>query len=361
MLVLSNADVEQVLDMPSVMDALDQAYRDLADQRATNVPRVDSLSDHPEREDAVHAFKSMSSSYPRAGVAALRLNSDIIAWPRTADGGIRRQKLAVSGEAGLYNGGVLLFSTITGELLAIMSDGVVQRMRVGATNGLALRHLARSDARTVALLGSGWQAGTQLSAVTEALSLDQVRVFSPTKENRERFVANAGPTVDVEVVAASSADEAVAGADVIMLSTNALTPVFQEQWLSPGLTVTTIRGPELPRAILRRFDRVVVHQHELVRAFATEEARRRSPEFHDGEYGAPNADAFDLSGSASLVDVLSDPSRGRASADETVAFHNFVGMGLQFAAVGALVLERARAAGLGHEIPTEWFLQDVHP
>lgn len=361
MLVLSNADVEKVLDIRSVMDALDLAYRDLAENRATNVPRVDSLAEHAEREDAVHAFKTMSSSYPRGGVAALRLNSDIIAWPRSDDGGIRRTKLAVSGEQGLYNGGILLFSTVTGELLAIMSDGVVQRMRVGATNGLALRHLARSDARTVALLGSGWQAGTQLSAVAEALPITQVRVFSPSQENRERFVASSGPTVDAEVMAASSAEEAVDGADIIMLSTNALTPVFKESWLVPGVTVTTIRGPELPRTILRRFDRVIVHQHEMVRAFATDEARRRSPEFHDGEYGAPDAGAFDLSEQASLIDVLSDPTRGRANDGETVAFHNFVGMGLQFAAVGAVVLERAREAGLGHEVPTEWFLQDVHP
>ena len=360
MLVLSNADVEQVLDMPSVMAALDRAYRDLAERRATNVPRVDSLAEHPGREDAVHAFKTMSASYPRGGVAALRLNSDVIAWPRSADGGIRRTKLPVSGE-GLYNGGILLFSSETGELLAIMSDGVVQRMRVGATNGLALRHLAASDEPTVALLGSGWQAGAQIAAVVEALPVRQVRVFSPSRENRERFVATEGPKVATEVVAAESAEAAVHGADIIMLATNALTPVFQEEWLVPGLTVTTIRGPELPRSILRRFDRVVVHQHEMVRAFATDEARARSPEFHDGEYGAPDVDAFDLSVLPNLLDVLVDPSVGRSRPEDTVAFHNFVGMGLQFAAVGAVVLERARAAGLGHEVPTEWFLQDVHP
>lgn len=361
MLVLSNPEIEQVLDMAAVMDAIEQAYRDLGASLATNVPRVDSLVEHPTRQDAVHAFKTMSASYPRAGIAALRLNSDIVAWPAASDGGRRRKKLPVAGDPGRYNGSIQLYSTETGEPLAMFPDGVVQRTRVGATNGLALRHLARSDARTLALLGSGWQAGAQLLAADVALSIDTIRVFSPSQENRERFTATHQGRVEAEIVPVADPVTAVDGADVIMLATNSLQPVFDPAWIAPGLTVTSIRGPELPRPTLQRFDRVLVHQRETVRAYATTEATARSPEFQDGEYGVKDAESFDLTALPTLVDLLRDPALGRRDDRESIAFHNFAGFGLQFAAVGSVVLEAARAAGLGREIPTEWFLQDVHP
>ena len=80
---------------------------------------------------------------------------------------------------------VLLFSVDNGEPLAIMPDGVMQRMRVGATNGLGIKYLARKNAETVGILGSGWQAGSQLMAACAVRDIKQIRCFSPTRENRE--------------------------------------------------------------------------------------------------------------------------------------------------------------------------------
>jgi ornithine cyclodeaminase/alanine dehydrogenase-like protein (mu-crystallin family) len=92
-LILSNEDVEQVLTMPLVMRALEQAYRDLGAGEATTVPRVDTLAPHPSRPEAAHAFKTMSGSWPRHRVTALRLNSDVIDWPVGSNGARRRRKI----------------------------------------------------------------------------------------------------------------------------------------------------------------------------------------------------------------------------------------------------------------------------
>lgn len=359
-LILSNEDVDRVLTMPMVIAALEDAYRDLGEGDATTVPRVDSLAPHPTRPGAVHAFKTMSASFPRREVVALRLNSDVIEWPTGSDGAPRRRKIP-AGPGGTYNGMIQLYSMATGEPLAMFPDGAVQRMRVGGTNGLAVRHLARDDARVVALIGSGWQAGAQVLAVTQVRPIERIRVFSPSEENRHRFVERLGTQVDTPLEAVAEGDAAVEGADIVMLATNSMAPVFDERWIVPGVTVTTIRGPEVSGRALAAFDRVVVHERDVVRGYAAGGVREMSPEFRGGEYRRSDAEAYDLATAATLVEVIAEPSRGRRSDDESIIFHNFVGMGLQFAAVGAAVFEAARQQGLGREIPTEWFLQHVHP
>src|SRR5204862_8170647 len=113
--------------------------------------------------------------------------SEIVAW-RDAGGGMRREKLSTM-PGGRWLGLVLLFASCNGELLAIMNDGVLQRMRVGGANGVATKFLARADATRVGLIGSGWQAGAQVVAVCEARSIKQHQVYSPTPANREKFAA----------------------------------------------------------------------------------------------------------------------------------------------------------------------------
>src|SRR4051812_5163951 len=109
MIILTNEDIEQLLHMPNCVETLEQAYQDLGNGDAVDIPRQDSLVAN-SREDAIHAFKTMSGSWPRKGVCALRLNSDIVTWP-VINGKARRYKVPLSEPGGRYNGSVLLFST----------------------------------------------------------------------------------------------------------------------------------------------------------------------------------------------------------------------------------------------------------
>ncbi len=179
MLLLTNDDIESLLSIPECVAALEEAYRDLGNGDAVDMPRQDMIVSNP-REGAVHAFKTMSASWPRAGIAAVRLSSDIVTWPVT-NGSPRRVKVPLSDPGGRYNGSLLLFSTDTGQLLCMMSDGVVQKTRVGATSGVAAKHLARRDSRVLGLLGTGWQAEGHLEAMCAVWPFDVVRVYSPTE------------------------------------------------------------------------------------------------------------------------------------------------------------------------------------
>src|SRR5215469_11910974 len=183
-LILSNADAEKLVTMPECIAVLEEAYAELAEGRGVSRTRSDSFAP-TVRDDALYSLKSMDGIVPKLGVGAVRINSDIVTWPK--EGGNERRVKVPAAPNRRYTGLVLLFSSENGEPLAIFPDGVLQRMRVGATNGLGVKYLAREDARTVGILGSGWQAGAQLMAVCAVRRIETIRCYSPNAQNRYAF------------------------------------------------------------------------------------------------------------------------------------------------------------------------------
>lgn len=355
-LILSNSDVEQLLTMPECMAALEEAYVELAEGRGVNRTRSDSLAPSG-RPDALYGLKSMDGIAPKFGVGAVRINSDIITWPRRGNT-MRREKVPAA-PGGRYVGLVLLFSTDTGEPLAILPDGVMQRLRVGAANGLGAKYLARTDAKTVGLLGSGWQAGAQLMAICAVRELATIRCFSPNAENRARFASDIAPRIGREVVPVAHPEEAVSGADIALCATNSIDPIFFERWIEPGMHVSSIKRPEIETAAVRRVDVVVVHTHDATPIHATTRDLV-VPEKAKGK-GWAAADEIDFNRLPTLPDLVAGRGPRRTSDDQVTCFINNLGIGYQFAAAGAVVYRKAKEQGVGRELPTEWFTEDVHP
>src|SRR5436853_2052350 len=228
MLVLSNEEIARLLTIEECMAALEPMYRDVAEERVLFSPRVDNIApnSHPE---GYYAFKHMGGTWPREKIQALRMNSDVVTHPLV--GGKPRRVKQPLAPGGRWVGLVLLFSTETGALLAMFPDGVMQRLRVGATSGLGLRHLAREDARRLALIGSGWQAGTQLSGALAVRKFREVRVWSPRRESREAFVAEWRGKLGATIGAVESAEACVEAADVIAAATSSTAHVLDARWL----------------------------------------------------------------------------------------------------------------------------------
>src|SRR4029434_10512531 len=134
----------------------------------------------------------------------------------------------------------MLFSTKTGEPLAIFPDGYVQKLRVAGATAIAARYLAPKDAKVMALLGSGWQASAPLVTLSMVRNLERVKVFSPTPESRRRFVEEWGASVPAEVVETASVEAAIAGADIITATTNSTSALFPEKLLTPGAQVYVV-------------------------------------------------------------------------------------------------------------------------
>jgi ornithine cyclodeaminase/alanine dehydrogenase-like protein (mu-crystallin family) len=353
--MFTNAELDSVLTMKDCITALEAGYRDLAEGRGGNRGRAEIVS--PAGSDGtVYALKSMDGVHSPSGYASIRLNSDIIGWREVA-GSTRREKIPAA-PGNRYVGLVLLFSTVNGEPLAIFPDGLVQRMRVGATSGLGVRYLARADAETAAIIGSGWQAGAQAMAICAERPVRRIRCFSPNKANREAFARDMSARLAIDVEPASSVEDAIRDTDIVACATNALDPIIGHNHMRRGVHYSSIKPAEIAPEAINACDRAVVHLRDnapfVVRTHGVELAEDRKGAL------APST-KVDESAMAELTELLTGAAKGRETAEETTCFLNYSGIGYQFTLVGGLAFERARAAGLGRELPTDWFTQLEHP
>jgi ornithine cyclodeaminase/alanine dehydrogenase-like protein (mu-crystallin family) len=287
----------------------------------------------------------MDGALPRIGVHALRLTSDL-----THEAAGRRTKLAAApGER--YVGLVVLFDIETLVPLAIVQDGYLQRMRVGATSALAADLLARRDARTAGVVGAGWQAGAQIAGLRAVRGLDAVRVYAPTRDKLEAFCEEHG------AVPVASVREAIAGADVVVLATNSHEPVLDGAWLEPGQHVTSIVGSNIglvrggfARQPRREIDDATLHRAALIvvanRAQVVQD--EQGDLFDPIQRGVIRFDDLVELGAlvAGSVAVPSDP---RA----ITLFKNNAGQGVADIALYSRLVQRARERGFGTELPLD--------
>jgi ornithine cyclodeaminase/alanine dehydrogenase-like protein (mu-crystallin family) len=346
--------------MRDCIEVMEQAYGELGEGIGLTRTGSQLFTRTPHGEDALYSIKSMDGVAPFAGVAAVRLASEILTWPKDAEGRARKVRYGTAPN-GRFIGLVLLFSTTTGEPLAIIPDGVIQRMRVGAATGIAAKYLAREDATEVAILGCGWQAVAQVMAILEARpGVQKIRCYSPNAEKRAAFAQEMRGKTGVEVMASESGQEAVRGADVVLCATSSVSPVFFADWVEPGMHFSTIQHAEVGPDVLDKTDVAVTHYNiggpaiigaskGITRAEETEAMRQRM------------RDAISRRNLPNLHDLVLGRAKGRTSADQVSCFLNHAGLGYQFAALGSVVNRKARELGVGRDLPTDWFTEDVNP
>jgi ornithine cyclodeaminase/alanine dehydrogenase-like protein (mu-crystallin family) len=356
-LILSNDDVEKLLTMPDCVEALEQAYKELAFGRGITRQRSDCIAPTSHAPDAVYGLKSMDGVVPALGVGAIRINSDIVTNPRI--GNTQRRVKVPAAPGNRYVGLVLLFSTANGEPLAIFPDGVIQHIRVGATNGLGVKYMARKDSSVLGLLGSGWQAETQLTAALAVRDIKEVRCYSPTKENREAFATRMSDVTGVDVRPVDHPEDAVRGADIAMCGSNSIDPIFFKDWIEPGMHLSSIKKPEIDPAAIKAADRVAVHTHDTAPILVVAEGAPFQEESKGRAWNA--AKDLDFSRFPTIADLIVGRAKGREGEKEVTCFLNNLGLGFQFAAAGAVIYKRAVEQGAGHDLPTDWFTETVHP
>ncbi|GEO25500.1 cyclodeaminase [Alicyclobacillus acidoterrestris] len=359
MRILSNEDVQQVLTLEECIEALEVAYKEYTLGKAANRPRNHTY--FPVMDERFPGFqfrfKSQEGGNITSGVWALRITSDMVGT-ETLAGGVKRRRLLPVASGNRYCGLVTLYSLHHLEPLAIIHDSYMQKMRVGATSALGIRALANPDARVAGLFGSGWQASSHLEYMLLVRpSIEEVRVYSPTKDNRERFAKEWSERTGKRIIAVDHPRDAVQGCQIVTCATAAYDPCFDGRWLEPGTHVTSITSPdgtanrrELDDTTFDRADKIVVFSREQIH--------------HDNQIdilGPVERGLKNYEDIGEIGELLLGRIGGRTSPEDITIFANNTGMGLQFAAVGARVLELAEARGLGHEVPTEWFLEATSP
>jgi len=238
-----------------------------------------------------------------------------------------------------HQGAVLLFETERGRLLAVMDASSITAIRTAAVSGVATRALARADAHTLALLGSGVQAATHLEAVALVRPLRRVRVWSRNPAHVARFVEAARGRHAFAIEAAPTAREAVSDADVVCTVTASREPVLQGAWLRAGAHVNAV-GASLRTA--RELDSAAVARS---RVFVD---RRESAANEAGDLLIPRAEGAigDDHVQGELGDVLLGRVDGRRSAEEITVFKS-LGLAVEDVASAHHIHARAQAAGMG--------------
>lgn len=360
MLLINNQEVERLLDMKACLEALEVAYDDLLMGDAVYRPRLDVWVPC-ERADGYYRWGTMEGASRKLGYFAIRMKSDIVHWPD----GLTEEKYCI--RPGTYCGLILLFSVRNGEPLAIINDGVLQHMRVGACAGLGAKHLARPDARLVGVFGSGGMARSYLEAFHEVRKLEKAKVYSPTRAHRIAYAEEMTKKLGIEVEPVDSPEAVVRGSDIVATCTDSTRVVFDNpEWLKEGAHITCVRACEVGPNVVRRcdvsvklgrntidtMDEGMVRLHGNVGYIAGQpEERARIPN--------PEVDNYRGGFFRYFMEVRAGKVPGRTDPKQVTFFINAGTQGLQFAACAGRVYELAKAAGAGKEIPTEWFLQDV--
>lgn len=238
---------------------------------------------------------------------------------------------------------MMLYDAETGGLLSVMEAGALGQIRTGAASGLATKSMARTDASTVGIIGTGFQARTQLEAVCTVCDVKQVRAYSRTQEKREAFATRMAERLNVEVVAADSAEECIRGADIAVTITGSREPVLKGEWLEQGSHVNAAGGNHWIR---RELDEQAITMSQLVVVDDLEQAK---VECGDLIWPAERG-LFRWSMAHTLADLVSGKIAGRPDSRAVTLFES-QGVAIEDVAAALHVYHKAREQSMGQELP----------
>jgi alanine dehydrogenase len=315
-LLLSEADVRSLLTMPIALDAVEESLRQQGNSQAVLHPRRRiRLPDNA-------LLNYMAAGDPVRGYIGMKLYT------------------VVRGVARFV---VPLFRSTTGEMAALIEADALGQIRTGAASGVATKYLANAGATTACVIGTGYQARTQLEAVAAVRKLTRVRAFGRDRQRRETFCREMSEKIGVNVEPAASGEEAVKGAEIIITATSALKVVLEGAWLAPGMHINAMganwaQKRELDAAAVGRAANIVVDSVEqakmeagdLIQAFGEDQSR------------------WDMV--QELSEIVAGKISGRASPDQITLFKSN-GIATWDLAAAVRVYEIAVAQGLGQTIP----------
>ncbi|MFN6107971.1 MAG: ornithine cyclodeaminase family protein [Planctomycetaceae bacterium] len=314
-LYLSEADVRELLDMEIALAAVEGAFQHLATGRAQNVPRA------RVRGERI-MLHSMSASADYLGLVGWKCYT-------TTPHGMRFL--------------VGLYSSQTGELLALIEADYLGQLRTGAASGVATSILARPDSRVVGLFGAGGQARTQLQAICQVRRIEHVEVYSRRPDRAQLFAEEMGELCRTRIVSQRSPQAVAADKDIIICATTSQTPLFDGGVLTPGTHLNVIGSNHLTKA---EVDVTTLQRSDTIVCDSLAQCRLEAGDFVE----ALTAGAIDWQNMHELADVLAGRAPSRATSEQITLFKS-VGLAIEDVALGGRLLELARERQLGQPLP----------
>jgi ornithine cyclodeaminase/alanine dehydrogenase-like protein (mu-crystallin family) len=318
---LTEADVATLLDVPTAIELLDAACRKQVAGSAQNAPRQ----------------RVGSNVLDAAPPVVIRMNL----LGAALDGRVGHKAYPVAPP----NGATFWFTLYgtSGEILALIEADRLGQIRTGAASGLATRVLAREDARIAAIIGTGWQARTQLGAMCAVRPIERAYAWSRNADNVRAFCAEMSASLGVPVLPADTAEDAVRDADVVAVMTNASEPVLRGAWLRTG---THVNAAGSNRATASEIDAETVRRAALV---AVDDLAQAKVEAGDLIAAVQDAHAWEWSRAVRLADIVAGNHPGRANVADITLFES-LGIGLWDIAAANHVYDRALERGVGTDI-----------
>ncbi|MFD3655259.1 ornithine cyclodeaminase family protein [Streptomyces sp. NPDC058620] len=326
MLVLGRSQVEALLDVERLIEALSPVMEDLSAGRASAPNRIAALV--PERE----AFLAAMPGYaPSASALVTKLVS---LFPRNAGTPLPTHQAVI-----------VVFDPATGEPTALLDGTAVTAMRTAACSALSARLLAREDATVLAVLGTGVQARSHARAMCKVRPIRQIRVVGRNPAKAAALADDLSEELKAEVKVASTYAEALDGADLVAAATHAVEPVIRRRWLTPGVHVTSVgfnpAGREIDDATIAEALVCVESRQAALASFPAGSNDLLMP-IRQGVITADHVHA-------ELGEIIAGHRPGRASPDQ-ITLYKSVGVAVQDAAAAALVISIARAQSIGEDI-----------
>lgn len=348
-LILDENDGKDLVSVQECIEIMEDVFVEFGNARGINRPRL-RYSCPTRHPDTKYFANIHAGALPKYGVAALRLNSRL-----AREEVIETKRVDFPNPTKRYWGHFLVYSLDTAELLGIIVDGTISPLRVAATTAVAAKALAPKESKILALFGTGHQAKLHAKALAQVLPLIEVRVYSPTKQHRIDFAREFSSGLRLPVISMDSPRQAVKGAHVICCATNSSEPVFDGGDLEAGQLVTSIvnsdvvfQRSEVDATTFKKSRFIIVNDRESIHA------NRQKELLHLIDQKSVSWDAV-----LELGDVVNRASGDWRKPGDIVYYKNNSGMAIQFAAMGKVMLEKARAKGVGKEIPGEWFSADL--
>jgi alanine dehydrogenase len=326
MLVLSRAEVRELLDLDALIDALAPAMADVSAGRASVPARIGARVD--ERDGILAAMPGFVPS-TRALVTKL-----VSLFPRNAGTSVPTHQAVIA-----------VFDADTGSPVALLDGTEITAARTGAGSALSARLLAREDSSQLAVLGTGVQARSHARAVALVRPLREVRVAGRDPAKAQALAAELGEDLDLVVRAVASYEEALHDADIACATTHAAEPVVRREWLSAGVHVASVgynpAGREVDDATVA--DALVcVESRSAVLAPPPAGSNDLIEPIRSGVVGEDHVHA-------ELGELILGMRPGRTS-PEQITLYKSVGVAAQDAAAAALVLAAARERGVGRDV-----------
>lgn len=256
---------------------------------------------------------------------------------------------------------IVLYDASEGELKGIIVGEItcselpgnvaVTGLRTAATSAVGTDVLARKDSQRLGILGSRGQAKNHLVALAAVRKIREVKVYSPNRDNCRSFAEEMGPILDINIKPVSSPKEAVQGVDIILSATNSSVPVFDGNWLEPGVHVTSIVGSNVGlvkggfiTAKRREIDDATLSRSDVIGIASVQQAIQdeQGDIFDPVERGIIRWEQL-----IEISQVMVGKKEGRTKAEQITLFKNNAGQGVADVALGALVLRKVVEQGSG--------------